>query len=69
MGRTTYRQMREILRSLEPRYGYIIEPWEEQETIDFYNNPGRLRDRFRSQAIDRILRWENVVSEDTKKWL
>ena len=45
-----------MFQTLDPRYGYIIEPWEEQEIIGLYKNPGRLREKFRSQAIDRILK-------------
>lgn len=45
-----------MFQTLDPRYGYIIEPWEEQEIIYLYKNPGKLREKFRSQSIDRILR-------------
>lgn len=56
IGRTSYKQIQEMFQTLDPRYGYIIEPWEEQEIIRLYKNPGRLREKFRSQSIDRILR-------------
>jgi hypothetical protein len=62
-----YIQMRDILSLLKTENGYIIEPWDEVETIDLYRNPERLRQKFRSQTLDIFFAGEILRSDDDYK--
>jgi hypothetical protein len=47
-----YIQMKSLLENLDPENGLIFDIREEHSTLEDYKNPGRLRDRFRSEVLD-----------------
>lgn len=44
--------------------GFIIDPLEEKQIIDLYNNPERLREKFRSQVLDLLMRECVIIAQD-----
>ncbi len=66
-----YIQLRDMISKLKLENGLLIDPIEEKQTIDLYNNPERLREKFRSQALDMfinniIARWEFQIEQSYK---
>ncbi len=60
-----------MISKLKLENGLLIDPIEEKQTIDLYNNPERLREKFRSQALDMfinniIARWEFQIEQSYK---
>ena len=50
-----YIQMRDMLSLLKIENGLIIQPEEETDIIALYENPERLREKFRSRTLDTLL--------------
>lgn len=59
----TYIKLQNILSKLEPENWFIIDPRKEKWIIDHYNRPRRLREKFRSRAIDIFLAEEMIRAQ------
>lgn len=60
----TYVKLQNILSKLKLENELIIDPLEEKQTIDLYNNPERLREKFKSKILDLLIRVCVIIAQD-----